>query len=158
MAHVCMYIPMLLAVCRLLLRFNVDQIETARDCVATKYSSYAYARMDLTHLTYESMDVCTHTHNHSCMYAFMHACIHTYVGMLLVGCRLLLRHNVDQIETATDCVATNYSSKDLIRVGEIDVNVSAFVPLLCFPFGLFHCCLPISIFKLFLQIYVDINE
>ena len=99
-----------------------------------------------------------HAYTQAFMHVCIHACIHTYVGMLLVGCRLLLRHNVDQIETATDCVATKYSSKDLIRVGEIDVSVSAFVPLLCFPFGLFHCCLPISIFKFFLQIYVDINE
>ena len=116
-----------------------------------------HTRMDP--LTYESMDVSTHTHKHALMHVCMHACMHvlTYICCLLaVGCYSgIMRTRPKLLETALRQYITRETGVDLIRVGEIEVRVSAFVQVLYFPTGVFHCCLLISIFKLFLQLEFD---
>ena len=59
------------------------------------------------------------------------------------------------LETALRQYIVRETGVDLIRVGEIEVSLSAFVHVLCFPVSLFHCCIPISIFKFSLQFDVD---
>ena len=51
------------------------------------------------------------------------------------------------LETALRQYIARETGVDLIRVGEIEVSMFAFVPVLCFPFGLFNFCLPSSIFS-----------
>ena len=59
------------------------------------------------------------------------------------------------LESALRKYIARETGVDLIRVGEIEVSLSAFVQVLYFPTGVFHCCLPIYIVKLFLQLDVD---
>ena len=98
--------------------------------------------------TYELMHAYMQALNHTFMNVHMYACC-----LLAVGCYCgIVRTRPNLLET---CVATIHSPRDWRRLDQSRRDWGTFVSLCSRSvfsrslFGVFHCCLPISMFKFF---------